>query len=281
MEGADDGGGGGPRAEGQAGPEPGPARGPGSRKAKYAADKARKENVVDMINRGEYSLLLIDEENPHQSPAWKKFAQVIDAAGKKIKFVKCRGACGKVKMLTSGRGNLADHKCEEPGPRPVIPPTQSQVKEFQRSLAGLCSAKFITPTLVQEEVFLTLIQAAIKIGAECGMVKAAEIVPCANTISAVTKTLADKGRKYLIEKVKHDVEDGLVSGSLDGWDGGGLRKRKFYCQTLSTINEDFELSDHVLFTTHCDAESVTSAIIREAVDSSFARLQLPGEKVSE
>ncbi|XP_034238513.1 uncharacterized protein LOC117643631 isoform X2 [Thrips palmi] len=126
-----------------------------------------------------------------------------------------------------------------------------------------------------------MIQAAIKIGAECGLVKAAEIVPCANTVTTVVKALADKGRAYLVEKLREDVEDGLASGSVDGWDGGGLRKRKFYCQTLSTINEDFELNDHVLFTTHCDAEKVTSAVIREAIDSNFARLQLPGEKVHE
>ena len=246
--------------------------GQGSRLAKIAADEAAKEDVRRRLVTGEYRIIFVDEGMPDQSPAWKKFGRVVDSKDNKpLKFVQCRNQCAKIKMLTSGRGALATHVCAE---RPVVlpsgaprPPSKAAVKEFQMSLAILCAGKLIPPALADAPELKKVIQLAINIGSAYGQVEAGNITPSANTLREVIKDTADKARAILVSNFRQELEDGLCSGTVDGWDGGGLRKRKFYTQTLSTITEDFVMSDNILFTAHCDAQSVTAEVIREALDN--------------
>ena len=192
--------------------------------------------------------------------------------------MQCRNPkCGQIKILTGGRGNLANHNCKETGAKPPIAPPKSVVREFHRSLVGLSAGRLVPLAIADAPEFSALIQAAINIGAEYGKVEASVIVPSANTLRAVVKDIANKARAYIVNKYRDDIEDGLVSGTIDGWDGGGQRKRKFHTHTLFPITEDFEMQDHILFTTHCKADSVTAPVIREAFDPNMEKLTLPKE----
>ena len=41
----------------------------------------------------------------------------------------------------------------------------------------------------------------------------------------VVKDIANMAWPYLLSKYREDIKDGLVSGTIDGWDGGGQRNR--------------------------------------------------------
>lgn len=253
-----------------------PATGRGSRKQKYDADNAAKQEVEDKLRSGVYDVILIDEDNPLQSPAWKKFARIIDTENnKQLNYVRCRNIrCGLIKMLTGGRGNLASHVCKEkPTPVPTTPP-KSVIKDFRANICQMHVGKLIPIRTVESPEFRSVIEAAIKIGSEYGPVNVDEILPSAKTLTTEIGNLANKARAHLIEKIKPDVEDGLASATVDNW-VDLHHKRKFLTQTLSIIPEDFEMEDHVLFTSHCDAESVDAPVLREEIDVNLERLTLP------
>ncbi len=94
--------------------------GKGSRKEKYAEDE-KKEEVRTKLKSHEYVLVRVDEGNPHQAPAWKKFGRVAipplkDSADGPtlLKFLQCLNPkCGLVKIYSSGTGALMSHKRKE------------------------------------------------------------------------------------------------------------------------------------------------------------------------
>lgn len=50
----------------------------------------------------------------------------------------------------------------------------------------------------------------------------------------------------------------------------GQTSSKYIVHTADTIDSNFEFNDNVLFTAHCDAESVTSGVIKETIKENLA-----------
>ncbi|KAE8738774.1 hypothetical protein FOCC_FOCC015734 [Frankliniella occidentalis] len=254
-----------------------PTSGKGSKKAKYDADVAAKEEVRQKLLSKDYSTILIDEDKKDQSLEWQKFEQVVDESGKPLKFVRCRNVnCRLIKMLTSGRGNLANHECQVKS-LTKDPPSEVALKDFRSKLSQLCIGKLLPIRTVGSAELRAVIQAAIDIGADCGHISVNDIIPCSNTTTTDIKHLADKARAFLVDRLKEDVEDGLVSGTVDCWTEN-CHKRKLLGNTLRHITEEFELNDHLLFMSHCNAKSVDHVVLKQEIESNMARFQLTTEK---
>ncbi|KAK3915744.1 Transposable element Hobo transposase [Frankliniella fusca] len=282
------------------GPSSGPGQagkkgGRGSGRDKFQEDEAKKAEVAEKLHTGEYVLVNIDENNPLQSPAWKDFARVAlppppvlpGAPPPKptlLKFVRCRKFCGVIKMYSGGTGALGNHKCGAntagggaKGARGA-PPPKSDVDAFQTRLIELLAGNVLPLSLASADEFHALVQEAIRIGHQHGYCRAADLIPHPTTLKRKVVESAETARAALAAEIREELEDGMCSATVDWWTDG-QKQRKYLAHTVEFIDGNFELHDHLLLTPHCEAESVTAAVIKEEIRENLSSLSLDPEKV--
>ncbi|KAK3919977.1 Transposable element Hobo transposase [Frankliniella fusca] len=267
----------------------GPAAGKGSRRQKIQEDNEKKAEVKCKIDQGEYIVVRVldDKGVPCTSPAWQKFGRVAiapppgsppEAKPTLLKYVQCLNTCKRIKMLGSGRGALADHVCPVQQNNGVVVVPPSAMNDFNHKLVEFFAGNLLPLSLASAPELHALVRAAISLGARFGNVQPENVIPHPTTMARLTASYADGVRGKLIETLREDLEDGMVSATVDGWTDSQT-SRKYLGHTAEYINKEFELEDHVLFTPHVDAESVTGSFIREEINSNLSALSLDPEKV--
>ena len=254
----------------------------GSRKDKNAQDEIVKEQVRQKLGSGEYFIVKIDEGHPQQSPAWQKFGRVArkgeaseaDSPPVLLNFVQCLNPhCGIVKMLSSGgRGALAKHDCKTQNVFAVKPPA-AVITDLEGKVIELIVRRLLPVDLVDAPELSALLQECVNVGKSYGNVDITSMLPHSKTLTDHIKARAHAARFKLVEDLRDDIEDGLASATVDGWTDA-QRGRKYMGHTVANINADFELTDNVLFTPHCDAESVTATVIKDVIKTNMAEISL-------
>ncbi|KAK3931948.1 Transposable element Hobo transposase [Frankliniella fusca] len=261
--------------------------GKGSRKEKYAEDEKKKEEVKTKLKSQEYILVRVDEGNPNQAPAWKKFGRAAIPPYKDsedgptlLKFVQCLNPkCGLVKMYSSGTGALMNHNCKEEINTPEKTLPEREKEDFQRKLISFFAGNVLPLSLASAQELHDLIDKALALGREYGLVSTKSLIPHPTTLHRAAVLYADEARSELVEALRDDLEDGMVSATVDGWTDGQSR-RKFFGHTVEYIDSNFVLHDNVLFTPYCAAESVTGQVIRDEIKSNLSALSLDPDKVN-
>ncbi|KAE8746720.1 hypothetical protein FOCC_FOCC006583 [Frankliniella occidentalis] len=225
-----------------------PAPAPGTAKS----DEAKKLECIEKLRSGDYSLV----ENV-QLPTDEKWKS-------------------KVQVGTGNTKNLTDHCCK-PENTHVLDPLPRNVRSTVAGLlAALSAENFLPFTLCESESFRNLAAYLVEIGFKHGVVKHEDIL--SKNGSHKAKAKADEARNGLVEEIREDLENGLLSGTIDGWTDD-QKHRKYMAHTISHISKDtWELQDNLLCLPHCDAESVTHEVIDEIVKIEKIKMNIdPGE----
>ncbi|KAK3924656.1 Transposable element Hobo transposase, partial [Frankliniella fusca] len=266
-----------------------PGQAPGNAKADEA--KAKKLECIEKLRSGEYSLVenvplpTDDKWNRRVKPseAWKKFGRVVvDKTHERTNFVQCF-KCKLVKIchVSSGNtGNLTDHSCK-PESTQVFDPLPRDVKgTVAELLAALSAENFLPFVLCESESFRKLAAFLVEVGFKHGVVKPEDILPCPKTVATKLHAKADEARHELVEEIKEDLENGLLSGTIDGWTDD-QKHRKYMAHTVSHISKDtWEMQDNLLCLPHCHAESVTHEVIDEIIKMEKIKMNIdPNAKI--
>ncbi|KAK3916616.1 Transposable element Hobo transposase, partial [Frankliniella fusca] len=243
---------------------------------KHRLDNQRKEECARKIQAGEYEVIELEKTSKSSSEAWGKFGRVVDGE-EPTDFVQCLGVCGEIKICkvkTGSRHSLSTHVC----PPPKMPKVKPLPRDIKSTIASHCadlSAETFTPfVLAEAETFTKLAQCLIQIGHEYGPIDAKNILPSGKTVANKLHENADMARAALMKELEPALQEGMVSGTMDGWTDN-QKHRKYYAHTVQHIDKTWTLSDNLTGIPHCDAESVTAEVINEEITLEKTKLNFP------
>lgn len=197
-----------------------------------------------------------------------------------LKFVQCLNPnCGLIKILTSGRGALAKHVCKVKDPNEFSSkkPTKDELDSLENRVLELIVSKLLPVDLMACKEMRALLQECVALGAKNGKVNLETgILPCSNTLTARLKSKGHAARQALVDDMREVIDDGLTSATVDGWTEP-QHCRKFLAHTVSYVSEEFQYNDHVLFTPHCDADSVTAEVIQDVVNTAKEEITISAD----
>ncbi|KAK3914509.1 Transposable element Hobo transposase [Frankliniella fusca] len=222
---------------------------------------------------------LEDPEKDWRSPAWHTFKPVIDDKKNKAGWAQCQVCfkCLKYDTTDTGISGLLKHSrsgtaCKrQMFDTPVLVPKVLK-DNLHNKLAEKCARDLSSINGVVGVGMTNVVQAGIDIGTACPGVRAAELMPCFNTVRRKLCYLADERRKVVVAGMKEAIADGRCSATTDMWTD---ENRDFHYMTVTAhfTNAKFEPESWDLCTPRFPCESKTTGeYIRNALVSEFTVL---------
>ncbi|KAK3907821.1 Transposable element Hobo transposase, partial [Frankliniella fusca] len=222
---------------------------------------------------------LEEPEKDWRSPAWHTFKPVIDDKKKKVGWAQCQVCfkCLKYDTTDTGISGLLKHTrsgtaCKRQiSDTPVLVPKVLK-DNLHNKLAEKCARDLSSINGVVGVGMTNVVQAGIDIGTACPGARAAELMPCFNTVRRKLCDLADEGRKVVVAGMKEAIADGRCSATTDMWTD---ENRDFHYMTVTAhfTNAKFEPESWDLCTPRFPCESKTTGEnIRNALVSEFTVL---------
>ncbi|KAK3925939.1 Transposable element Hobo transposase [Frankliniella fusca] len=220
--------------------------------------------------------ILKDPKPEWFSPVWKVFKVIYDPSKKvDVGAAQCQ-RCYKVlkyDIKGSGISSLLKHvnstsACTRPLSNDIVLVPKALKDNLVKRLAEKSARELSSIHTSVGEGMSNVVQAAIDIGTACPGARAADVMPCFNTVRKKLSDLADEERGVVVAEIKEAIADDRCSATTDMWTD---EYKNFHYISVTThfIDAKFKIKSWDLCTPRfpsnekTTAENVRSALLRE------------------